>query len=129
MFSSFTSCCGYREEDEEGKMEKRYRKQYKKTIKKRDFYAKEGIETEEPEEDIENQIKAIPERTALNNDKFDELEPRFSQGETGQTDLGFTKPKGNEPVVLFDDEGIKEEAPGHESMGLINEYGDNFTDF
>jgi len=46
--------------------------------------------------------------------------------------MGFTKPgvQGKEPMVLFDDEGIKEEkAAANESMGLINEYGDNFTDF
>lgn len=46
--------------------------------------------------------------------------------------MGFTKAakQRNEPMVLFDDEGIKEEkAAANESMGLINEYGDNFTDF
>lgn len=67
----------------------------------------------------------------MKKDKFDAIEPRFSRGETGQTDLGFAKPKANERVVLFDDEGIQEEAvgAGNESMGLINEHGDNFTDF
>jgi len=45
--------------------------------------------------------------------------------------MGFAKPTETERVVLFDDEGIKEEAAavGNESMGLINEHGDNFTDF
>jgi len=62
MFSPFTSCCGYREADEESKIDKRHRKQYKRTIKKRDHA--EAKETQG--EDIENQIRAIPERTDPN---------------------------------------------------------------